>query len=519
MGNLHIQTALLEPNNAIEQYKLRDYQIDLVKRINESLAEGIKKILGVAPTGSGKTVSFTEFIKRQVEQGRSVLILVHRRELVFQASDKLTSFGIEHGIIMSGEAKSLLHSAQVASIQTLVARLRRNRINPPLADVLIVDEAHHATATTYLKIFEHYPEAAIVGFTASPCRKDGRGLGAVFETMIEGPSIAELTEQGHLVPCQYYSPTKKDLLKLEGLKIQRGDFNEKDLAERVDTPEIHADIVLTFSRICPHLQALCYAVSIKHAIHIRDCFVEAGYKCEYISGETPKPDRDEILNKFKLGEIQIIVNCMVLVEGYDAPTASCCILARPTKSFGLYLQMVGRVLRPFPGKHSAIILDHAGSVHEHGFIDEPIPWSLEPGQKIKERKAKTKTTKKQPIECKECNLIYRHQRECPGCGWMPEIKGKVINIIDGELTRMSRDGFQQELKQSAIEQEYFLAELTWIQEQRNYKSGWVSVQYKNRYGVWPKRSTKAKPIKPSHETLAFIRRENRKYAQQRRASY
>jgi len=519
MGKLNTQTSMLETDTVIERYKLRDYQVELINKITESLAEGFKKILVTLPTGGGKTVVMAEFVKNLVELIKNVLFLAHRRELIFQGSEKLNGFAIDHGIIMSGEEKSLLHSVQVASIQTLAARLRRNRINPPLADTIIVDEAHHATATTYLKIFEEYPDSVIVGFTATPCRKDGRGLGAVFETMIEGPSIAELTEQGHLVPCQYYSPTKAELLDLKGLKIQRGDFNEKDLAERVDTPEIHADIVLTFSRICPHLQALCYAVSIKHAIHIRDCFVEAGYRCEYISGETPKTERDEILKQFKNGDIQIIVNCMVLVEGYDCPSASVCILGRPTKSFGLYLQMVGRVLRPFPGKHDAIILDHAGAVHEHGFVDEPIPWALEPGQKIKERKAKTKTKKKEPIECKECHLIYRHQRECPGCGWKPEIKGKVINIVDGELKRMNRDGMQKERKQSKIEQEYFHAELVFIQRQRGYKSGWASIQYKNRYGVWPQWGANPKPIKPSHETLAFIRRENRKYAQQRRAAY
>ncbi len=519
MGNLGLQQTLLELNTVIERYKLRDYQIDLIDKIKLSLAEGFKKILVVLPTGGGKTIVMAEFIKVLAEELKNILFLAHRRELIFQGSEKIESFGIEHGLIMSGEKKSLLHSVQVASIQTLAARLKRNRINPPLADTIIVDEAHHATATTYLKIFEQYPEAAIIGFTASPVRKDGRGLGTVFETMIEGPSISELTKQGHLVGCQYYSPTKAELINLKGLQVQRGDFNEKQLAERVDTPEIYADIVLTFSRICPHLQALCYAVSIKHAIHIRDCFVEAGFKCEYISGDTPKPERDEILRQFKNGEIQIIVNCMVLVEGYDCPSASCCILARPTKSFGLYLQMVGRVLRPFTGKHDAIILDHAGAVHEHGFIDEPIPWALEPGQKIKERKAKTKTKKKEAIECKECHLIYRHQRECPGCGWMPEIKGKIINILDGELKKLSRDGSQRERKQTALEKEYFHAELIFIQRQRGYKQGWVGLQYKNRYGDWPKWGANPKPIKPSHETLAFIKRENRKYAKQQRAAY
>jgi DNA repair protein RadD len=519
MGNSHIQTTMLEPDTVIEQYRLRDYQTDLIDRIIKSLAEGFKKILVVLPTGGGKTVVIAEFVKDLVEKIKNVLFLAHRRELIFQGSEKLESFAIDHGIIMSGEEKSLLHSVQVASIQTLAARIKRNRINPPMADTIIVDEGHHATATTYLKIFEKYPEAAIIGFTATPCRKDGRGLGAVFETLIEGPSISELTGQGHLVGCQYYSPTKAELINLKGLQVQRGDYSEKQLAERIDTPEIIGDIVSNFARVCPDRKAIVYTVSIKQSIHVQECFEQAGFKCAHLDGNTDKKERDAILKQLKSGDIQIITNCQVLTEGWDCPEISCCILARPTKSFGLYLQMVGRVLRPFPGKNDAIILDHSGAVHEHGFIDEDIPWGLEPGQKVKERKAKVKNKPKNPTECKNCQVFYRHQRECPNCGWKPEIKGKVLNILDGELKRMSRDGIQKERKQSKLEQDYFLAELTYIQKQRGYKSGWVSVQYKNRYGCFPKWGATPKPLKPSHETLAFIRRENQKYAQQRTAAH
>jgi DNA repair protein RadD len=365
--------------------ELRPYQVDVIDRFQTAVASGKRKIMLVAATGSGKTVIAGAIVKKQVAEGRRVLFFSHRREITTQTSAKLYAVGIDHGIIQAGFPLRLHEPVQVASVQTLTARaIRGSAIELPAADLVIVDEAHHTPADTYQKVLEKYPEATLLGLTATPCRKDGRGLGNVFEVLIECPQVQELIDLEFLVPTTVYAPA--DRIDLSGIRTQAGDYVENQLAERMNTAKLVGDVVTHWHRHGERRKTVVFATDVAHSLHLRDEFRRSGALSEHIDGKTPKVERDGILTRLARGDIEIVTNCAVLCEGWDSPDVSCLVLARPTKSMGLYRQMVGRGLRPAPGKRDCVVLDHAGAVFEHGFVDEPVVWTLDTTQRAKNAK-------------------------------------------------------------------------------------------------------------------------------------
>ena len=303
------------------------------------IATGKRRALLVAPTGAGKSVIAADVIDDYVTEGNRTLVLVHRRELVAQMSEKLHMSGVDHGVIQAGYPTRAGAMVQVASIQTLHARaVRSSRMVMPAADLIVVDEAHHIRARSYRQIIEQYPDAILLGMTATPCRSDGRGLGNMFDCIVECPNIAELIEGGFLVPTMVYAPTQPDL---KGVKIVRGDYAESQLAERMDQASLVGDIVTHWLRLAERRRTVVFATSVAHSAHLRDEFRAAGVWAEHIDGSTPVEERDAILAKLNSGAVELVCNCMVLTEGWDQPAVSCLVLARPTKSMGLYRQMVG----------------------------------------------------------------------------------------------------------------------------------------------------------------------------------
>jgi DNA repair protein RadD len=230
-------------------------------------------------------------------------------------------------------------------------------------------------AETYRKIIDAYPDAILLGLTATPCRGDGRGLGGIFEVIIECPQVADLIEQKYLVKTRTYAPVNPDL---KGVRTVAGDYNESQLADRMDRPKLIGDIVTHWHKFGERRKTVAFAVNVAHSVHLRDEFIKSGVRAEHIDGSTPKPERDATLERLASGDIELVSNCMVLTEGWDMPEVACCILARPTRKMGLFRQMIGRILRPAPGKVDAIVLDHSGAVFRHGFVEDPVEWTLDP---------------------------------------------------------------------------------------------------------------------------------------------
>jgi DNA repair protein RadD len=267
--------------------QLRLYQTEVIEKIEHTIAEGQHqhRIMNVAPTGPGKTIIAAEIIQRWVAARKNVLVLAHTREIIKQISEKLFSRRIMHGVIQAGFTSRPLEHVQVASIQTLWRRaMRTHCMELPRADLLVIDECHHCPANTYRSIIESYPGAVLLGLTATPCRGDGRGLGSIFDIIIECPQVATLIEEGYLVKTKVYAPVDPDL---HGVQSQGGDYVETQLAERIDRPNLIGDIVTHWHRYAERRKTVCFAVNVPHSMHIRDEFVNQAFGSGTLTATPP----------------------------------------------------------------------------------------------------------------------------------------------------------------------------------------------------------------------------------------
>ena len=507
--NVGLENPLDKVSALQSQLHLRLYQVEVIVKIAAERAAGRRRILLVAPTGAGKTLIAAAIIANAEACGEPGLFLVHRRELVIQSHQKLHAAGIDAGVILAGGPSMRLHRpVQIACIPSLHARaIRTSKIDLPDADVVIVDEAQHARARTWQQLLDRYPNALILGMTATPCRSDGRGLGNIFESMVECPQVAELIEQGYLVGAKVFAPTPPDLA---GVAVRRGDYVEAELEARMNTQRLVGDVVEHWHKHAESRRTVVFAVGVKHSIHLRDEFRRADVLAEHIDGSTPIDERKEILKKLAAGDIDVVCNCMVLTEGFDCPEIGCIVLARPTKSTGLYRQMVGRGLRAAPavGKTDCIILDHAGAVFEHGLPEDPIEWPLHKDQRAENKTHAARGTHAAPklVECLECQTVRFQGKPCPVCGWHPVEKPRYVEFTDGELAQVMPGGFSRPPEGSEDDRRRFYGELRSIEKARLYRDGWAAHQYRKRFGTFPPWAWKRDPQwSPSAATLAYVR--------------
>jgi hypothetical protein len=444
-------------------------------------------------------------IREEVEVGRHVLLLVHRRELLIQAQRRLFAAGVDAGIIAAGHTPRPGAMVQIAMVQTLHARaVRSSAMSLPPADVIIVDEAHHVVAGTWRKIVEAYPAATVLGYTATPIRGDNRGLGGVFEQLVQGPSIPALIAAGHLVRARIFAPYVPDL---QGVRTLGGDYNEGQLADHMNRPELVGDILVHWHRHAHGHCTVAFAVNRAHGIAIRDEFLKGGVLAEYLDGTTPTEERDAILARLASGQTEIVVNVGVLTEGWDLPGLKAIILARPTKSLGLYLQIVGRGRRPAPGKEFCTILDHSGSSLKHGLVDvEPIPWSLAPDRGIDRdfSSSKGNPAARKLMTCPECTAIYWSGHPCGVCGWRPRTKPKAVPVREGDLAELGRDRAARRLAPTESERAQWHGMLCWIARERGYQPGWTAHKYREKFNAWPSVREPA-PITPTPECRSWVR--------------
>jgi DNA repair protein RadD len=501
---------------------LRDYQRDMIAKARASLAAGNLKVIVQAPTGSGKTRIAAEIIRLAMVKGRKVLFIAPRRELIYQAREAFAAEGVWCGTIMAGEVMTQTADVQVASFDTLHARgMLRKRIAMPEAQLVLVDEVHLALAPTRRAILDHYHAAGstLVGLTATPARGDGRGLGEAWDDLVEGPSVALLTEQGHLVPARYYAPTKPDL-EAVGLNAD-GDYIEDQLGEAMDKPPLIGDIVENWQRIASDRRTVVFCVNRAHSRHVRDAFLAAGVEAEHVDGETPEGERADIFERVRRGATQVLCNVFVASYGLDIPVLDCAVLARPTKNIALYLQTVGRVLRIYPGKTDAMVIDHAGAVLENGFADDYIPWSLDAKSKVKDRKAASQNAKSEPkkLECGHCHTVFSGRRDCPSCGHSVVPKTEAIPVHQADLQEISRDQRKANRELTWEEKAVFIGELRAYAARTGKADGWIAHKYRARVGVWPNdaRVKHAPACIPSPETLSWIKSQNIRYAKRREA--
>lgn len=462
--------------------RLRDYQTDLVSKIRNSYKHNNKAVMAVLPTGGGKTVVFSHIAASVASRGKRVVVLVHRVELLRQTSAALTKSDVDHGLINPQFTPDYTKSVQVASVQTLVNRLGKL----PAPDLIVVDECHHANAGSWRKIIAAFPNALVLGVTATPIRGDGTGLGAhcggIFDDLVEGPQVPWLIENGYLVKPIIYAPLER--LSLKGVKVVRGDYDQKELAKRVDKPKITGDAVDHYRRLCPGTPAVVFCVSVAHAQHVSDEFRAAGFRAYPVDGSMEDDVRKRILGGLGNGSVDVVCSCDLISEGTDIPAIGCAILLRPTQSTGLYIQQVGRALRTLEGKEHAIILDHVGNVLTHGLPEEHREWSLDGEVKKKKGKGASAEKKVNVRQCLSCYAMHEPAPKCPICGHVYEVKqpkqeeGELKQLTAEQMVAIKRNRNSEVAKADSLEA------LMAIARARGYKNGWAQ-------HIWSSRQKKA----------------------------
>lgn len=447
-------------------FELRGYQELLIEGARREFDAGRRSTCIVAPCGAGKTVVMAWMSSQARLLGNRVLFAVHRQELIDQSSDTFGGLNVSHGIVAAGYPMNLSEQIQIGSIQTIIRR--HEKMHAP--NLIILDEAHHASAATWKKLLATYPEAFVVGLTATPARLGGQGLGDVFESLIMGPTVKELIEWGNLSPYRYYAPPVA--ADFSDLRVRYGDYVQSEVALKMDKSEIIGDLVAQYQKLAPTSQAVCYCVSRAHSEHTAEMFRRAGIHAMHIDGETPTIARAAVIDEFRRGTIRVLCNVDLVSEGFDLPSMDAVILARPTQSLTLYIQQAMRAMRPDrnnPGK-VATIIDHVGNVYRHGMPDEDREWSLE-GKK-KRTMAKVEFAIKC---CPKCYGTHRPAPYCPLCGHVyvvaerggPDEKaGELAEVLELEKLR----------KKQEVGRARDIVTLEQIAMARGYSPKWVAKQ-------------------------------------------
>lgn len=404
---------------------LRPYQEDIIIQARDLMSRGKKSILIQSPTGSGKTALTAHMIKTAASKGMSSWFMVHRRELIKQSALTFAKVNVDFGIACNGFHFDTKPSTHICSVQSM--KSRSTYLKRP--SLIIWDETHHIKAGTWERIFKDNPQAFHIGLTATPCRLDGQGLNEFYNEMILGPKVQWLIDNNYLCKYKYFAPIKMDTSQF---RTSMGEYNKEDVNSVVTDKAIVGDVVTEYNKYSHGKRAVVFCASIKHSLWVRDQFNQAGIAAEHLDGEYGNEQRDACLNRFTSGQTKVLCNVDLFGEGFDLPSIEAVILLRPTQSLGLYLQQVGRALRPSEGKEYAIILDHVGNYERHGLPNEEREWSLDGISKKKKESVSTLKI------CPKCFAAIQFW-PCSNCGHMEAPKGRgELENIDGELTEVTK---------------------------------------------------------------------------------
>ena len=404
---------------------LRPYQQESIASIRAEYRAGRRRVLFVLPTGGGTTFVFSHIANQASARGNRVCILVHRAELLDQASRSLSAMDVRHGLIRAGQPMDLGQMVQVASVQTLARRL--HLLPAELFQLVIIDEAHHTTAGTWERVLSHFHAARTLGVTATPCRGDGRGLGEHFQEMILGPTPAWLTERGYLAPARVFCPPGFDR---GGLRKRMGDFDMAQAGEQLTARAQVGDAVSHYRAHLAQQTAIAFCCTVAHAEAVAAAFQSEGIPAASIDGRMDTTTRRRLLEQLGAGELKVLTSCSLIGEGVDVPSVAGCLLLRPTQSLSLHLQMIGRCLRPQAGK-VAVILDHVGNIPRLGHHLDPQEWTLDGVHR------RPKAAAASVRVCPRCYAAMGGQAgSCDECGHMFQAKPRELAQVAGTLAEV-----------------------------------------------------------------------------------
>ena len=427
----------------------------------------------VLPTGGGKGSIAAIMGRGAADKNLRSVFMAHRIEIVDQLVSTLQSVGVEPGVIATGYPEHANRLVQVASVQTL-SRPKRLFMTPA-PSLLVIDEAQHAIAKQWKTIRSVWSTSKVVGLSATPIRLDGQGLGDVFESMVEGPDVAWLIANNYLAPYRAFAPSRPQTAQLP---MAGGDYTRAANEALMNKPSITGDAVSTYMKYVYGKPAIAFCVSVKHSMEVAAAFCAVGIVAVHVDGDTPRDVRRQIMTDFRAGKIDVLCNVEVFTEGTDCPGAEVGIFLRPTASYGLWRQMVGRILRYQPGK-VAWLFDHAGNFEKHGLPDDPITWSLQGTGK------KSRGDLESAMAVRTCPACYAvspaSKKTCERCGSAFPLTPREVKKLEGELREIQKIKARRQLKDEkrgakTIEQLVDLA------KRRGYKNptGWARLQMEFR---------------------------------------
>ncbi len=488
-----------------DNHELRPYQEQVINELRQGLINGHTCQMLAMGTGLGKTYTISHIIHKVAQHGKKVLFIVHTTELVMQTVRHLEMFGLNVGV-MQGENTLMTSKDEVivATIQSL-----RSRGIPPV-EFVVIDEAH-ILHKTHIELIERWNKLPFIGMSATPLRSD---LGKYFSNLVRGPSIQETIDMGYLVPAIAYCPSKAMIdTALKGVNSLADDYNQKQLSKAVNVKTIVGAIVSTWKEKASDRKTLVFAVDIAHSRSIIDDFISAGVSAMHLDAYTENEDRKEIIQKFKNGKIQVLSSVNVLGIGFDVPSASCAILARPTQSEALHIQQMGRVIRSCEAKKNAIILDHAGNTVKFGLpIHFEVPDLTNDDHESGVAKPKNKD---KLVVCSNCNSVLEPEmNQCPQCGMDRQVKKSEVVHADGQLIDYgSNDSGEVEFTHQDKREWY--AGFLWHTERKGFKRGWANHKYKEKFGDWPD-FRKVEATQPSQEIQNWLKYQQIKWIKSQR---
>lgn len=453
-------------------FELRDYQQETINNIYQELKAGKRSLVVQQPPRTGKTVIMAEIARRTTSKGNRVLFIVHRIEIVEQVIQTFKQQGVNMDL------------CKVGMVQTFTRRIKK--LDKP--DLILVDEAHHVLADSYMRIVNNFPQAIKLMFTATPYRMSGQGFEEVADGLIEGKQVNWLIEHKRLSPVDYYAPKA---INEKLLRTRKGEFSNKSIDDAIK-PKIYGDAVKHYKKLAAGTNAIAYCHSVESAKKLAKEFNDNGIKAVEVDGSTKSEEREQIIADFKNGNIKVLTNVELFTEGLDLPGVDTVIQLRPTQSLSLFLQFAMRSMNYRDGK-TAKIIDHVGNVERFGLPTQDRHWTL----KTKKKGSKKEKSDIVPVTvCGKCfSTFYRVGRYCPVCGAELVVqKAEIETDESAELTKIQERKKERTIRlQKMMKDEVYkniigkspsdlttMAELKAYAKLHDYKDGWVFYQAKQK---------------------------------------
>ena len=411
----------------------------------------------------GKTVISSSIIQDSVVKGKIVWFVVHRQELQIQAENTLKNFQIESD------------NVKVYMIQTLVNKIKKNLIEE-IPDMIVLDECQHSSSTTYMKLFETYPNTFFLGLSATPTRLTGKPLGNIYENIVKEIEADDLIKMGYLAQYDYYAPKMNtDFTKV---KISKGDYDKEEVEKYLTNGTIYGNIIKYYKQLADNKKTIIYCPTISYSLKIEELFKSNGYTIKHFDGCTNDTERKQVIEDFRSGKINILTNVDLIGEGFDVPSAECVLLLRPTQSLSLYIQQSTRCLRP-NGDKRAIIIDFVGNCFRHGMPTETREWSLTETMKCKNPSGENAILIRQ---CPKCYKTYKPTtRICPFCKYeAPKTERELKEEEKAELEKITKIEKKQKRMEEGMAKDF--GSLVKLAKERGYKNpaGWAYMRMRGR---------------------------------------